>query len=446
MLSFLKEGFKFIKGNPGILYSLFLIIFLPLILYFNTSLSISSFQKNIDLTLQTNSLLVESVFSNMASDIISDQELLKTKIEKVLEENPEIGGIRIAVLKNGKFIVSASKFPEEIGKEIKGDPVQLSWSRDQAIAYLTTEKGERFWEVVKPVKDLEGNKIGMVGLAISLKSADALMLKAIRQSYLFVLISILISLFLIIHHTRLFKYPILLKRLQEIDKMKDDFIRMAIHELQSPIVNLRNYSEALKEEMGSGLTALQREYVSRVIISSTRLTNLISDMLEVSRIEQGRTSLVLEKVSPQEVIKEVVVELRQKAENKGLKIVFEEKPETVFISANPNRLKEILYNLIDNAIKYTFRGKIEVKIKIEETKKKCYISIEDTGTGISAQNQKRLFEKFYRVKTKETADISGTGLGLWISKTLTEKMGGEIFIESIEGIGSKFTIFFPLIK
>ncbi len=119
---------------------------------------------------------------------------------------------------------------------------------------------------------------------------------------------------------------------------------------------------------------------------------------------------------------------------------------SIFVYVNPNRLKEILYNLIDNAIKYTFRGKIEVKTKIDQVKRKCYISIEDTGVGISAEAQRWLFEKFFRVKTKETADIPGTGLGLWISKALTEKMGGEIFIESIEGTGSKFTISFPLVK
>lgn len=446
MLKFLKRGFVFTKENPKILYSLFLIILIPFAIFYNTSFSLRAFQKNIDFALQSNALLSESILGSFISDLVLKPEILAEKIEKISNENPEITKIWLAVSEGEKFKIVASKNKEEIGVEIKGRVINLAWSENQSFAYQSSENGKRFWEVVKPIEDSDGKKIGIVGIAISLSQIDDLVKKTVFKSYLISIIAIILALFLIIHHTQLFGYVTLSKQLQKLDKMKDDFIRMAIHELQSPIVNLRNYSEALKEEMGSRLTALQREYVSRVIISSTRLTNLISDMLEVSRIEQGRTSFVLEKVSPREVIKEVVVELKQKAEDKGLKIVFEEKPELFLISANSNRLKEILYNLIDNAIKYTFRGKIEVRTKVEEIKKKCYISIEDTGVGISAQNQKRLFEKFYRVKTKETADISGTGLGLWISEALTEKMGGEIFIESIEGIGSKFTISFPLIK
>jgi len=113
---------------------------------------------------------------------------------------------------------------------------------------------------------------------------------------------------------------------------------------------------------------------------------------------------------------------------------------------NSNRLKEVLYNLIDNAIKYTLEGGVEIKTEVDEIKKKYYITVQDSGIGISAEAQQRLFEKFYRVKTKETADISGTGLGLWIAKTLARKMGGDILIESMEGKGSKFTIIFPLKK
>ncbi|MBU4298486.1 hypothetical protein KJ636_00355 [Patescibacteria group bacterium] len=446
MLKFFKRGFVFTKENPKILYSLFLIILIPFAIFYNTSFSMRAFQKNIDFALQSNALLAESILGNFISELVLKPEILAEKIKKVSNENPEINKIWIAVSEGEKFKIIASKNKEEIGIEIKGRVVNLAWSENQALAYQSSENGKRFWEVVKPIQDAEGKKIGIIGIAISLSQTDDLVRKTVFKSYLIATIAIILALFLIIHHTQLFGYVTLSKQLQKLDKMKDDFIRMAIHEIQSPIVNLRNYTQALKEEMGDRLSDIQREYVSRIVTSATRLTSLISDMLEVSRIEQGRTSLVAEKVSPRETIKEVVAELRQKAEDKGLKIVFEDAPDIFFISANSNRLKETFYNLIDNAIKYTIKGKVGVKIKIDQSRRKCYISVEDTGLGISAEAQKQLFEKFYRVKTKETADISGTGLGLWISKALTEKMGGEIFIESIEGTGSRFTISFPLIK
>lgn len=174
--------------------------------------------------------------------------------------------------------------------------------------------------------------------------------------------------------------------------------------------------------------------------------NLIEDILEVSRIEQGRLDFTPAKIQPQEIIKNVVEELKMKAEAKGLKLIFTPEDEPFFINVNPNRLRQILFNLTDNAIKYTIEGWIEIQTNLDLTKRKYYITISDTGIGIFAEYQKRLFEKFYRIKTKETAEIPGTGLGLWISKELTQKMGGQIFVESLEGKGTKFTLIFPLVK
>ena len=446
MISFFKQGIGFIKKNPEILYSLFLVIVLPLVLYFNTVFTIKSFQENIDFTLQSNALLVEKIFGNFASEIISQPEILQEKIKLITEENPEISNLRVAILENDKFKIIAALNPEEIGIEMKGDPVQLSWHKNQAIAYkIANEKKERFWEVISPIQDSTGNKIGLISLSSSLKTSDTLVFNIVKQAYLIVIAAILLTLFLIIQHTRLFRYPVLLKKIQEVDRMKDEFIRMATHELQSPIVNIRNYAQAFAEEVKTlPLTENQKEYLSRVIISTERLTALISDILDVSRIEQERISLVPEKVFPPKIIKEIVGELELKAQDKGLTTIFEEKLEPFFIEVNSNRLKEVLYNLIDNAIKYTLEGGVEIKTEVDEIKKKYYITVQDSGIGISAEAQQRLFEKFYRVKTKETADISGTGLGLWIAKTLARKMGGDILIESMEGKGSKFTIIFPL--
>lgn len=111
---------------------------------------------------------------------------------------------------------------------------------------------------------------------------------------------------------------------------------------------------------------------------------------------------------------------------------------------NPNRLREIIFNLVDNAIKYTFSGQTEISTQQDLSRKKYYIIVQDTGIGIPAEAQKKLFEKFYRVKTRETADIPGTGLGLWISRELTRQMGGDIYFESMEKVGTKFVIIFPL--
>lgn len=448
MIDFLKKGSLFIKANPNILYSLLLIIVIPFALYFNTAYTAGVFQRNVDFIMQTNAMLTESVLGVLVSEDISSPDVLRKKVAQIAEENPEISQLRIAVPdENEQFKISISIKEGETGLEMKGDPVLLAWSKNQAIAYLVAdEKGERFWEVVKPISDADGNKTALISMAFSLKSVDELLVAAVRRSYMIVFGAVILTLFLIIQHTRLFKYPILLRRLQEIDKMKDDFIRMAIHELQSPIVNLRNYALGLKEMLSSSINEEQGVYLSRVVVSAERLTALIEDMLNVSRIEQERVSFTLQPVMPMEVIKEVINELKLKAGAKKLEIAFMERGEGCLIAANPHRLKEILYNLIDNSIKYTFQGKIEVATLVDKPRKKYYIVVQDTGLGMSAEAQKRLFEKFYRIKTRETADVSGTGLGLWIARELARKMNGDILVESMEKHGSKFILVFPIAK
>ncbi len=448
MTKFFSRILKFFRDYPGILYSFFLIVFIPLALYYNTAFTVKSFQDNIDSSLQTKALMVEDIFSVFAVDFFSDTVALQQKVEEITKLNPEIKNLRIMTgEKGGDFKIVASQNVQEIEGIISNPSLALSWSQDQTMASLVSDNEERFWKVIKPIYNNETEeKIGLIALSLSLKQADELIASSIYRSYLMVLIVIVLSLFLIIQHTRLFGYVALSKRLQEVDKMKDSFIRMATHELQSPITNIRAYVEALEEEIQESLDKKQKKYLNRIKISAKNLSILISDILEVSRIEQGRLDFTSQKLSPVKVVKETVAELKIKAEQKKLKLTFKGVEEPYVIDVNLNRFKQIIVNLIVNSIKYTPKGRIEVTAEANKKKGKYIISVSDSGLGISAEAQKQLFEKFYRVKTKETADVPGTGLGLWVTKQLCEKMKGEIFVESMEGAGSKFTISFPLIK
>lgn len=448
MKEFLKRIFKFFRDYPGILYSFFLIIFIPLALYYNTSFMVRSFQDNVDLNFQTKALMAESVFSVFVSDFFSDEELLQQKIEKISSENPEITNLRVMIgQKGGDFKIIASQSPQEVKGTISDPSLALSWSQNQTIANLIKIKGERFWKIIKPINDQSsGEKIGLVSMSLSLQKADDLITGSIYRAYLIIIIVIVLGLFLIIQHTRLFEYVALTNKLKEIDKMKDNFIRMATHELQSPVTNVRAYVDVLDEEIRSSLSEVQKGYLDVIKVSTKNLGNLISDILEVSRIEQGRLDFTPQKISPIATIREVVEELKIETAKKKLDLVLEADEEPAVINVNLNRFKQILVNLIVNSVKYTFEGKIEVVAAVDKNKNKYVISVSDTGIGIPAEAQKKLFEKFYRVKARESAGVPGTGLGLWLTKQLCEKMKGEIFIESMAGVGSKFTVTFPLTK
>ena len=446
-MKFFSRVFKFIKEYPAVLYSFFLILILPLILYYNTFLAAQSFQENINHNLQTQALMVENILGTFFADVFENPGILQQKIEEIIKDNPEIKNLRIVKESKGGFQIIASQNPYEIGSKIKDPAFSLSFSQDQTIANLIKRDGERLWNVIRPLYNKEtGEKIGLISIALSLQASDTLITQAIFRSYIIVIFAILLSLFLIFQHTRLFGYVSLTKKLQEIDRMKDNFIRMATHELQSPIINIRGYLEVLEEEIGPLLKKEQKEFFYRAKISAKNLSDLIYDILEVSRIEQGRLDFTPQKIFPSKIIAEVVQDLKIKADQKNLHLLLELVKTPYLINVNPNRFRQILTNLIENAIKYTFQGEILVRTFIDENKKRYLIEIKDTGIGISAEDQKRLFEKFYRVKTKETADIPGTGLGLWITKQIIEKMQGQIFVESMKGIGTKFTVIFPLIK
>ena len=170
---------------------------------------------------------------------------------------------------------------------------------------------------------------------------------------------------------------------------------------------------------------------------------LIDDILSVPKIEQNRIDYSFENFNPEKEIEETVSSLRNSAEEKSLSLSYQVESSAA-IYADKTKLRQILINIIGNAIKYTKEGEINVHLSSKEDQ--LLIRVSDTGVGMSAEEQRGLFQKFYRIRTKETEDITGTGLGLWISSKFIEAMDGKISVESIKGIGTHFILSFPLAK
>jgi two-component system phosphate regulon sensor histidine kinase PhoR len=214
---------------------------------------------------------------------------------------------------------------------------------------------------------------------------------------------------------------------------------MASHELKSPLTSIKGYIEILKEKIKNDEKSKDDALILKNIDSSvSRLNDLVTDLLEVSRLEQNRLPVKIENIDLNKVISDSIAELSVNAKNKKLDLVYLKTDKAINVMADEKRVKQILVNLLSNAIKYTPQGKVEIILK--EGSNKILVTIADTGLGISAKNMKNLFSKFYRVQTSETAKISGTGLGLWISREIARKMEGELTVESIEGVGSHFTL------
>lgn len=171
--------------------------------------------------------------------------------------------------------------------------------------------------------------------------------------------------------------------------------------------------------------------------SVTRLNNLVEDILNVSRLEQNRLPITLENIDLDTLLSKIVSQFALEAKQHGLALSYEavRLPQ---VRGDIDRVTQIIVNMLSNAIKYTPAGSVRVLTK--ETDDAILVTVADTGLGISAEGMKSLFSKFYRVKTEKTVKISGTGLGLWISREIARKMDGDITVESIEGVGSHFTL------
>ncbi|HSX42249.1 MAG TPA: GAF domain-containing sensor histidine kinase [Candidatus Saccharimonadales bacterium] len=233
--------------------------------------------------------------------------------------------------------------------------------------------------------------------------------------------------------------------LSQLDKMKDEFISMASHELNTPLAAIEGYlSMILDEHMGGKIDAKTKEYLSRAYASSKRLAELILDLLNVSRIEQGRLKMKFVQVNLADLAESVIHELQIKADAKKIYLKVEaDKGKIPLTWCDPDRIREVFVNLAGNAIKFTEKGGVTIKIAKGEGNT-IVGSVTDTGRGIAKEDQKKLFQKFSQIH-REVDEHQGTGLGLYISKNFVELHKGRLSVESDAGQGATFSFELPIV-
>lgn len=443
---FLK-ALQFIRENPRIIYSLVLAVILPASFFINTYLINSSYEKNIDKITQSKAVLTENIINVLIRDSLADLGRLQPIIETIVRENPGIAAMSIVVPEDGTgaFKTVASNDASAVGRTAS-DSIQnmIAWNKPEGVAFLDRNERGRFWNVTKSLSDGSGNRTALISMAFALDDSDALVQKTISDSYWILLVIIVAVVLLVANQGRLFGYAVSVAKLKEIDRMKDMFISMASHELRTPLTAVRGYVNLLEESIVSGPSPENGKYLGQIKLSVQRLEDLVNDVLEVSRVEGNRLPMNIVDMDPNPTIAESVEEMRNQAEKKGLVLDYRSPDEPSLISADKDRLKQVLVNLVGNAVKYTETGTVTVSAKTHNDE--FLITVADTGMGMSAEDQEKLFQKFYRIQNEKTRSIIGTGLGLWITMEIVKKMRGRIAVESIEGIGSHFTVHLPIAK
>jgi signal transduction histidine kinase len=233
--------------------------------------------------------------------------------------------------------------------------------------------------------------------------------------------------------------------LQRLDELKSQFVSIAAHELRSPLTAVVGYVELLLDEDFGPLNPRQREFVQNAQEAGERLLALTGDLLDVTRIETGRVDLVLQPTDLAGVIETVVTELRPRLEAKEQELVLDLDPDLPLALCDRVRTGQIIGNLLGNAIKYTpDGGRIAITVVLARQESHLEVSLADNGVGISAHDQEKLFDRFYRAESATLSGASGAGLGLHIARSLVELHGERIWVESAPGKGSTFFFTLPV--
>ena len=378
----------------------------------------------------------------------SDLTELQDKIQRIAIGNTAISRFRVVKFEGDQAKIIASLQGGEVGEydTDKNNTFIYGIAEIDKNSSHTRERninGERIFTTARVIKDSSGNVVGAVLTNQSLSQADMAISKSIQNSILVFIIIVILIMFLFFRHSRIIDYSSLYKKIKEVDAIKDDFISMASHELRTPLTVIRGYAENLSDS--KGMDEDQKKSVDRIDIAAQQLDTLVNDMLDVSRIEQGRMEISTEELNVSSAVSDIVSGFVKPAEDKGLKLIINnELGDNINIAADPAKFRQVIVNLIGNAIKYTKEG--DVKVNLAIVNNDVTIRVSDSGIGMSGEEQKNLFKKFYRVKNDETTEIRGTGLGLWITKQIVELMNGKIMVESIKGVGTHFIVSFPQVK
>lgn len=229
----------------------------------------------------------------------------------------------------------------------------------------------------------------------------------------------------------------------QVDRMKSEFVSIVSHELRTPMTAIKGYVDLFAMGTLGAVSERQHEYLDIVKTNADRLSEMVNELLDLSRIEAGNVQMHYQAVSLPRVVHEVALMLQKDFDDRGIRLQLDVPDTLPDVLSDPGRLTQILTNLLSNALKYTFQGHVSVTARVAG--RYVQVDIADTGIGMSEEDQTKLFTRFFRASTARTREISGTGLGLSITRSLIEMQGGRIWVKSAVDQGSSFSFTIPVV-
>ncbi len=432
----LQSAFRYVKEHPQILFVLILIFFIPLLFLYSGQQFLDVGKENQDRIQKERIGLMQDTFASILYSNNFKTQKVQKEIERITNANPDLLDFRVVKAEGKDMRIIAASSPELIDTNdqyvdlYRNAAVRL----DESLIFEVRTNEGRTWLTYRALENESGD-LYFIYTKVSLTAVDSLFKRTERQALYSLGFIYLFILALAYWHIKLTDYRFMYLKVQKANEMKDLFTNMIAHELRAPLTAIRGYASMIDE---STQDPEQQKYARRIKDSSERLLSIVNDLLDVARIQSGKLSVENEVFDVSEVVMTVTDELHISAQEKNIKLSHSGAIDTHLIEGDRKRLHQALTNLVSNAIKYTQDGAIE--ITIEEKVTTVEIRVKDTGMGISAEDQKKLFAPFFRVKNDDVSKITGTGLGMWITKQLIELMGAKIGVESIKGVGTHVVV------
>ena len=439
------------KSTLEFIYSIAILIAIPALLIINTFLLVSNTRQNYNQELQRKADLINLAIANSSLLYLenNDTDQLSNFLSKLDTQSKTISNLHIAKINQNDVIVVASS--NDLNAELRPfqkQHVKLAADvKENPIARLDDafdENGNKTkaWTIATPIIDDENNVVAVALSSTATTDADELISNTYKTSFVVLAISVIAVVGLMLHHYRLAGYSKLLAKQKEINQTMSDFLSVATHELKAPSSIIKGYISNVLDGTFGDIQDKVRQQLTVAVAQTDRLNNLLQDLLNVSRIEQGRIEYKIEQVDVQSIVQTIVNTYQDKAKGKNLALKYEIESQQPKVIADAGRIQEIFTNLIDNGVKYTASGSVIISHSTDG--KFLVTKVRDTGHGINAEERSRLFQRFYRIQNEHTKNISGTGLGLWIIKQYIEAMRGKIEVDSLVGSGTEFSVYLRL--
>ncbi len=432
------------KSKREIVYSIAVLIIVPALLAINTIILATSVRKDYDKELQSRAELANSSLSIAIRSDAEQQntEEIQNKIADVQFSQKELRNVTYVYRDNNSYSAVTADGDESEFSRSDVTQYDIVYSRNRAVAKnlsARTDEGQRTraWNVASPIVDDSGAVIGILASDMLTTDLDEKFDATLMRSIIIMILSALAVLALLINHFKFIGYANNLRKQKELNQTMGDFLSVATHELKAPMSIIKGYIANVVDGDYGKVAPKIVEQLNVASAQTDRLNELVQDLLNVSRVEQGRINYDIKPVNIGQVIELIVKNYQPEATKKDLKINYEPM-DNLFVEADAGRTQEIFTNLIDNAVKYSEKGEIVISHEVDGGS--VITAVRDTGVGMTSDERKRLFQRFYRVKNEKTKNISGTGLGLWIIKQYIEKMGGKIEVDSLANSGSEFRV------